>query len=62
MDRSCEQFFPRPRLSVDKHGRVGWGDLFNLSECRQKRGAIADNFIEVVLGADLLLQINVLFF
>src|ERR1700722_1238604 len=61
MDGSCDQLFPSSRLPVDKNRRVGGGNLFNLSERGQEHGAIANDLLEVVLAADFLLQVNVLF-
>ena len=60
MNRSRDEFLPRSRLSVDEHGRVRWCNLFDFTQCHQKSGAVPDNLFEVMLCADLLLEVNVL--
>src|SRR5207249_187322 len=38
VDRSRDKLLPGPRLSIDKHGRIRWGNLFDLAEHSQKGG------------------------
>jgi len=58
VDRPRNQFFPGPCLSADEHGRVGQRNLLDLAEHFQKRRAVADDLFEVVLGANLVLEVD----
>ena len=55
-----DQFLARARLAADEHGGVGGGDGLDLLEHPAQGGALADDLAEVVLGADLLLQVDLL--
>ena len=62
--RSCRaraiEFLARARLAADEDGGVGGGDGLDLLQHPAQGGALADDLAEVVLGADLLLQVGLL--
>src|SRR5580658_258336 len=60
MDRARDEFLPGPRFPVNEHGGVRRGDLLNGPEYGEQGRTIAHDFLEVVLGADLLSEVDVL--
>ena len=55
-----DEFLARARLAADEHRGVGGGDGLDLLQHPAQGGALADDLAEVVLGADLLLQVGIL--
>ena len=55
-----DELLARAGLAADEHGGVGGGDGLDLLEDPAQGGALADDLPEVVLGADLLLQVGLL--
>ena len=55
-----DQLLAGAGLAADEHGGVGGGDGLDLLEDPAQGGALADDLAEVVLGADLLLQVDLL--
>jgi hypothetical protein len=47
-------------LAADEHGGVGGGDGFDLLQHPAQGGAPADDLVEVVFGADLFFQVDLL--
>src|SRR6266545_1078517 len=60
VDRPREELLARPGLAQQKHRRIGSRHTLDLAEHRQKRRTVADDLLEVALGPDLLLQVEVL--
>src|SRR5260370_41938570 len=60
MDGARDQFLPRAGLAEDEHGRVGRRYRLHLLEAVSERAALADDFPERVLGADLALEVEAL--
>ena len=57
MNRPRDQLLAGPGLTQDQHGCVGRRHRFHLLQHRLQTTAFADDFLEVVLGAQLLLEI-----
>ena len=55
-----DEFLARARLAANEHRGVGGGDGLDLLEHPAQGGTVADDLPEVVLGADLLLQVGIL--
>ncbi len=55
-----DQFLPRAGLAEDEHRRVGRRDGLHVLEDVSERAALADDFPERVLGADLALEVDAL--
>ena len=55
-----DELLARAGLAADQDGGVGGGDGLDLLEDPAQGGALADDLPEVVLGADLLLQVGLL--
>src|SRR5213080_4804763 len=55
-----DQFLPRAGLAEDEHGRVGRRDGLHVPNGVSERTALADDFPERVLGADLALEVEAL--
>ena len=55
-----DELLARAGLAADEDGGVGGGDGLDLLEDPAQGGALADDLPEVVLGADLLLQVGLL--
>ena len=53
-----DEFLARARFAPNEHGGVGGGDGLDLLQDPAQGGALADDLPEVVLGADLLLQVG----
>ena len=53
-----DEFLARARLATNEHGGAGGGDGFDLLEEPAKGNAVPDDLPEVVVGADLLLQVG----
>ena len=51
---------PVPVSPADEHGGVGGGDGFDLLQHPAQGGAPADHLVEVVFGADLFFQVDLL--
>ena len=62
MNRPRDQLLTGPGLTQDQHGRVGRSNRFHLLQHGLQVAAFADDFLEVVLRAQLLLEITLLFF
>src|SRR5271168_2376863 len=60
VDRTRNEFLPRPGFSVNEHGRIRGSDLLDGVEYPQQRWTIAHDLLEVVLRAQFLSEINVL--
>jgi hypothetical protein len=60
VDGAGDQLLAGAGLPGDEHGGVGRRDLLHLAEHGEERGAVADHLHEVVLAADLLLEVCVL--
>src|SRR5438094_2931179 len=60
VDGARDQFLSRAGLAEDEHGRVGRRDGLHLLEDVSERAALADDFPERVLGADLALEVDAL--
>src|SRR6266496_183525 len=56
-----DEFLPSPCLSINEHTGVGGRDLVDSSQKCEQGWATAHDLLEVVLGADLLLKIDILF-
>src|SRR5262249_728524 len=56
---ASNQFLAGARLSLDEHGRAGRRDGLDLLQYPAQCGAVADDFPEVVVGTDLLFQVDV---
>src|SRR2546425_1543974 len=61
VDRPRDQLLPGPGLSVDEHCGVRRSDLFDLPEYRQEGRTVTDDFLEIVIGANLLLEVDIFF-
>jgi hypothetical protein len=55
-----DELLARAGLAADENGGVGTGDGLGLLEDAAQDGALADDVAEVLLGADLLLQVGLL--
>ena len=55
-----DELLARAGLAADEHRGVGGGDRLDLLQHPAQGGALADDLAEVVLGADLLLQVGLL--
>ena len=55
-----DQFLARARLPANEHGGVGGGDRLDLLQDPAQRGALPDDLLEVMSGADLLFQVDLL--
>ena len=55
-----DEFLARARFAADEHRGAGGGDGLDLLQNPAQGGALADDLPEVVLGADLLLQVGIL--
>ena len=55
-----DELLARARLAANEHRGAGGGDGLDLLEHPAQGGALADDLPEVVLGADLLLQVGLL--
>ena len=62
MDGAGHEFLARARLADDQHRRICGRNLINLLEQTHQRRTVPDDFAEVVLAADFLLEITVLRF
>ena len=62
MNRPRDQLLSGPGLTKDQHGCGGRSDGFHLLQHRLQAVAFADDFLEVVLGAQLLLEIALFLF
>ena len=60
MDGSGDEFLARAGLAADQHRGVRRGDAADVVEHRRQRGALADDFLEVVDRVDLFLEVKVL--
>ncbi len=60
VQRTGDELLARAGLASDEDGGVGGGDNLDLLEGAAQGGALADDLAEVVLGADLLLQVGLL--
>jgi hypothetical protein len=55
-----DQLLACARLATDEHGGVGRGDDLDLLQHPAQRRVLADDLPEVVVGADLLYQVEIL--
>ena len=55
-----DEFLARARFATNEHRGAGGGDRLHLLQHPVQGGALADDLAEVVLGADLLLQVGIL--
>ena len=55
-----DELLARARFATNEHRGVGGGDRLDLLQHPAQGGALADDLPEVVLGADLLLQVGIL--
>ena len=60
MDGSGDELLARAGFAADQHRGVGRGDAADMVEHRHQRGALADDFLEVVDRLDLFLEVEVL--
>ena len=60
MKGAGDELLARAGLAADQDGGVGGGDRLSLLEHPAQGRALADDLAEVVLGADLLLQVGLL--
>ena len=60
MNSTCDEFLAGARLAKNQDGGVGRGDGLDLLQDPAESGAFADDLSEVVLGANLLLQVDFL--
>ena len=60
VDRARDQLLAGARLAEDEHRRVGRRDGLHLVQRALQRGRVADDLLEVVVGADLLLEVDLL--
>jgi hypothetical protein len=57
-----DQFFASAGFAINQHGRIGGRDCFDVLQDALENLAGADDLFEVVLGADLFFEIELLFF
>src|SRR5207302_2619373 len=55
-----DELLAGPRFAPDENGRIRRGNRFHLVEHALQRRGLADDLLEVVLGADLVLQVDLL--
>ena len=55
-----DEFLARAGFAANEHRGVGGGDRLDLLQHPAQGGALPDDLAEVVLGADLLLQVGIL--
>ena len=60
MQGAGDQLLARARLASNEDGGVGRRDRLDLLQHPAQRSAVADDVAEIVLGADLLLQVGIL--
>src|SRR2546427_553387 len=60
VDGARDQFLPRAGLAEDERGRVGRRDGLHVPKGVAERTALADDFLERMLGADLALEVEAL--
>src|SRR5262245_33831783 len=62
VNRACDQFLAGTRFTLDEHSSVRKGDLGHGVQHLFQGGAVAYDFLEVVVAADFLLEVSVLLF
>ena len=60
VDRARDQFLAGARLALNQHRRIGRRDDLDLLQHLPERRALADDLLEVVLGADLVFEVELL--
>ena len=60
VDRARDQLLAGARLAADQHRRAGGRHRLHQLQHLPERGRLADDVVEVVRGADLLLEVDVL--
>src|SRR5205823_5567593 len=57
---TSDEFLARPGFAQDQDRGVGRGDRFNVLEDPFEGGALTDNFLKIVFGADFIFEIELL--
>ncbi len=60
VDGAGDEFFAGAGLAQQQDGGVAWGDGLDELEDVAERGAVADDLVEVQLGADLVFEVELL--
>src|SRR5262245_37349135 len=61
VDCPCDQLLTGSRLTLDKNDGIGRRDYFDLFQYLFERTALADDVVEVLLGPNFVLEIQLLF-
>ena len=61
VNRARDELFAGAGFALDEHGRVGGRDDLDLLEHVLQRRAVADDFLEVVLAANFVLEVQLFF-
>src|SRR5690242_12614907 len=61
MQGTGNQLLARSGFAMNEYGGLGRSDRLDLFQDAPQGGALADNFLEIVVGPNLLFQVDLLF-
>ncbi len=62
MKGAGNQFLARAGFAMNEHGGLGRSDRLDILQDAPQGDALSDNFLEIVVGPNLLFQVDLLFF